>query len=282
VRLLCAARAAGARLDRLWPLALDPDSPAQAAARRALAGASDRAAVDRRAVAEMEAALATGDVPRLRAAAEVGVRRRFVHALSWARRLFRGAPRPAAFEALVACGLGLRAADRLSDAWLEAALERPESPWFDVAACLLGRRPPPGWCARLERALSSTARGGEPAAFAAHLLLALGGGPPPGDLRYLELLGRCAPPARASLAGALVTRGAPFAPLRPHLVELLGSREPLVVELMTNLLPHLDDREHEAALRQALPSVVDDGLRDAVERRLMALAGGTFWQAADA
>src|ERR1019366_9114429 len=155
-------------IERVLTLALDDDLGASEA-RSLVVTWSDRA-IDARLASEMALGLAGREWTRLRHAAWMGLERASPAARVIAQRVLEVAERdPDAIDAAVECARRLREAGALDRSWALAALARPASPIFAVAARAWRRDD--GIRPALEAALGATARGGASAVQAAIALL---------------------------------------------------------------------------------------------------------------
>jgi len=169
----------------------------------------------------------------------------------------------------VECARRLRDAGVLDEAWVLAALARPASPIFAVAARAwrreLGLAPVRK---SLESAMASTARGGASAVQAAISLLGGEPGLSPRDRRLGAVLASAGPPQRAELVHAMCMHGAPLAVVAPHLEELLVSSDPGVSGALIGIAVWLKSSKARALIRSLLPRVVDLELRADIEDAL--------------
>jgi hypothetical protein len=265
LRVLSLVGAPPELLERVLSLALE-DEVGTSEARRLVASWSDPA-IDSRLATEMALALASHDWPRLRCAAFMGLERKGPAARVIASRVLEVAEHDSdAVDAAVECARQLRAAGDIDDAWAHAALGRPESPIFIVAARAWHRDP--GIRPLLERALGSRARGGASAAQAAISLLYGEPALNPRDRRLLAVLEAAGTRERAELVHAMCMRGAPLAAVAPHLEELLVSADPLVSGELLGVAGWLKSPRARALLRGVLGRVVDLELRADIEEAL--------------
>jgi hypothetical protein len=171
-----------------------------------------------------------------------------------------------AVDAAVECAHRLRELGELDDAWALAALDRPESPIFTVAARAWRRSS--AVRIALEAALASGARRGVSRAEAAIALL--WGDPPlsPRDRRLTAVLGAAPPLERAELVHAMCIQGAPLAHVASHLEKLLASSDADVTHALVGVAHWLRSSKGRALLRAALPHIVDAELRADIEEEL--------------
>jgi len=273
LRLLALVGAPPTLLDRVLVLALSDDLGSWEA-RKLIVAWPDRA-TDARLSSEMAMALADRDWARLENAAWMALARGASAARVVAQRVLEVVvTEEGALGAAVACARGLRQLRALDDAWAAAALGRPESPLFVVAA--RAWRGSVAVRVQLEAALASPARGGCSAAEAALSLLA--SEPPwsPRDRRLPAVLAAAPAAERAELVSVMCVRGAPFAAVAPHLEGLFTSSDPMVVEQMQGLLGWLKSPKLHALLRHVLPRVVDADLRAEIEEEL-GHARASYW-----
>jgi hypothetical protein len=268
LRVLALVGLAGAPpelLERVLGLALD-DEIGAAEARALIIGWTDRA-VDARLASEMALALAGRDWTRLRYAAWMALERRSPAARVIAQRVLEVAERdPDAADAAVECARRLHEAGVIDHAWALAALARPESPIFAVAARAWRRET--AVREALEGALGSSARGGASAVQAAIALLH---GEPrlsPRDRRLLAVLEAAAPVYRAELVYAMCMNGAPLAAIGAHLEELLVSSDPNVSGVLIGIGAWLRSSRARSMLRSLLPRIADLELRADIEEAL--------------
>ncbi|HEX4446664.1 MAG TPA: hypothetical protein VH044_08010, partial [Polyangiaceae bacterium] len=265
LRVLSLVGAPPELLDRVLALALEDEIGASEA--RGLVIGWTGKAIDARLTSEMALALAGRDWTRLRYAAWMALERRAPAARVIAQRVLEVAERdPEAADAAVECARRLREAQMLDDGWALAALARPESPIFAVAARAWRRdasaRP------ALEGALTSTARGGASAVQAAIALLHGDPALSPRDRRLAAVLGWAGPAHRAELVHAMCMHGAPLPQVGPHLEELLASADPNVSGALIGVAVWLRSSKAKALLRAVLPRVVDLELRADIEEGL--------------
>lgn len=273
LRLLALVGAPPTLLDRVLILALSDDLGSWEA-RKLIVAWPDRA-TDARLSSEMVMALAERDWARLENAAWMALGRGSPAARVVAQRVLEVVEdEEDALGAGVACARGLHDLGALDDAWAAAALRRPESPIFVVAA--RAWRGSHAVRVELEAALGSPARAGSSAAEAALSLLA--SEPPwsPRDRRLSSVLAGAPPVERAELVSSMCVRGAPFAAVAPHLESLFTSSDPQVVDQMQGLLGWLKSPKLHALLRQVLPRVVDADLRAEIEEEL-GQARASYW-----
>jgi hypothetical protein len=267
LRVLALVGAPAALLGRVLSLALEDDAGASEA-RGLIVSWPDRA-VDARLASEMALALAERDWTRLRYASWMALERGAPAARVIAQRVLEVAEHdPDAIDAAVECARRLRDARALDDAWALAALARPESPVFAVAARAWRRdatiRP------SLENALLSNARGGASAVQAAISLLSGAPGLNPRDRRLGTILESAAPPQRAELVHAMCMHGAPLGVVGKHLDELLVSSDPSVSGALVGVALWLKSPKARALLRSLVPRVPDLELRADIEEALAA------------
>jgi hypothetical protein len=272
LRVLALVGAPPELLERVLAFALDDDVGASEA-RRLVISWPDRA-IDARLASEMALGLAGRDWTRLRHAASIALERGAPAARVIAQRVLEVVEDdPDAVDAAVECARRLRDAGELKDEWAMAALARPESPVFVVAARAWSRDA--SVRSTLEAALASTARGGASAVQAAICLLH--GEPPlsPRDRRLPVVLASAAPCERAELVYAMCMHGAPLSAVGPHLEELLVSADPNVTGTLVGVAVWLESSKARALLRGVLPRVVDVQLRADVEEALG--AQDSYW-----
>jgi hypothetical protein len=265
VRLLALVGAPPELLDRALGLALDVDL-ASSAARELIVAWPDRA-VDVRLVSEMALAIAERDWARVQRAASVALGRGSAAARVVAQRVLEIAEEDAAaVDAAVECAHRLRELGELDDAWALAALARPESPIFTVAARAWRRSS--AVRVALDAALASGARRGSSRAEAAIALL--WGDPPlsPRDRRLTAVLAAAPPLQRAELVHAMCIQGAPLAHVASHLERLLASSDADVAHALVGVAHWLRSPKGQALLRAALPHIVDGELRADIEEEL--------------
>ena len=255
-------------LERILALSLE-DEIGASEARGLVISWPDRA-IDARLSAEMALALAGRDWTRLRYAAWMALDRGAPAARVIAARVLEVAERESeAVDAAVECARRLRDAGVLDEAWVLAALARPASPIFAVAARAwrreLGLAPVRK---SLESAMASTARGGASAVQAAISLLGGEPGLSPRDRRLGAVLASAGPPQRAELVHAMCMHGAPLAVVAPHLEELLVSSDPGVSGALIGIAVWLKSSKARALIRSLLPRVVDLELRADIEDAL--------------
>jgi hypothetical protein len=265
LRLLALVGAPPELLDRALGLALDVDL-ASSAVRELILAWPDRA-VDRRLTSEMALAVAERDWGRVQCAASVALGRGSPAARVIAQRVLEIAEKDeGAVDAAVECANRLRALGTLDDAWALAALGRPESPIFTVAARVWRR------CGAVRGALeaalgSATCRGASRAEAAIALLW---GDPPlsPRDRRLTAALAAAPPLERAELVHAMCIQGAPLAHVAAHLEELLVSSDAGVTHALVGVAHWVRSAKGQALLRAALPRVLDVELRADIEEEL--------------
>ncbi len=223
--------------------------------------------VDRRLVSAMALALAERDWPRVQCAASVALGRDAPAARVLAQRVLEVVEEDeGAIDAAIECAHRLRSSGALDDAWALAALARPDSPLFTVAARVWRRSGPVRRV--LEDALASQGQRGASAAEAAMALL--WGEPPMSarDRRLPTVLAAAPPIERAELVHAMCIRRAPLSSVAPHLVDLLASVEPGVARALVGIAQWLRSAKGRALLKSALPNVVDDALRADIAQEL--------------
>jgi hypothetical protein len=266
LRILALLGAPAELLDRVLALALDDDLGASEA-RGLVVSWSDRA-IEARLDSAMALALAERDWTRLRYAAWLALERGAPAAAVIAQRVLEVAERePDAVDAAVECARHLRETGALDDAWAFAALRRPESPIFAVAA-RAWRRDDDAARAALEAALASPARGGASAVQAAVALLHAEPGISPRDRRLVGVLDSAAACERAELVHAMCMHGATLAVVGPQLEELLASTDPTVTGALVGVALWLKSPKSRALLREVLPRVVDVELRADIEEAI--------------
>ena len=269
LRVLALVGAPPELLDRVLALALDDDLGASEA-RGLMVSWPDRT-IDARLASEMALALAERDWTRLRYAAWLALERGAPAARVIAQRVLEVAEgEPDAIDAAVECARHLRDAGTLDDAWAFAALRRPESPIFAVAARAC-KRDDGAVRAALEAALSSPARGGASAVQAAVALLHADPGISPRDRRLVAVLESAAACERAELVHAMCARGGPLSVVGPQLEELLVSSDPSVTGALVGVALWLKSPKARALLRGVLPRVIDVELRVDIEEALGSL-----------
>ena len=265
LRVLALVGAPPELLGRVLALALE-DEVGASEARGLVISWPDRT-IDARLASEMALALAGRDWTRLRYAAWMALARGAPAARVIAQRVLEVAEHdPEALDAAVECARRLRDAGALDAAWGLAALARPESPIFAVAAKAWRRDE--GVRAALEAALASTARGGASAVQAAIALLHGDPGLNPRDRRLVAVLESAAPSQRAELVHAMCVHGAPLATVASHLEQLLVSADPNVSGALIGVAMWLRSSRARALLRSALPRVVDLELYADIEEGL--------------
>jgi hypothetical protein len=273
LRLLSLVGAPPELLDRALGLALDADLASSAA--RELILAWPGRAVDRRLASEMALALAERDWARVQCAASVALGRGAPAALVIAQRVLEVAEDDeGAVDAAVECAHRLRALGALDEAWALAALGRPASPIFTVAARVWRRSG--AVRGALEAALASPARHGVSRAEAAISLL--WGDPPlsPRDRRLPAVLVAAPPVERAELVHAMCIQGAPLGLIAPHLEALLTSSDPGVAHALIGIAHWLRSPKGQALLRAALPRVTDEELKADIEGEIGARSA-PYW-----
>ncbi|HLK35146.1 MAG TPA: hypothetical protein VKU41_00250 [Polyangiaceae bacterium] len=274
LRLLALVGPPSEILDRVLVLALDDDLGSSEA--RALVVSWTDRVVDTRLTSEMVLALAEQDWTRLRYAAWLALERGAPAARVIAQRVLEVAERePDAVDAAVECARYLWASGHLDDTWAFAALARPESPIFAVAAQAC-RHHGDSVRAALEAALGSTARGGASAVQAAVALLHADPAISPRDRRLAGVLDTATTCERAELVYAMCVRGAPLGVVAPHLEELFASSDPGVTGALVGLALWLKSPKARALLRGVLPRVVDVELRADIEEALGS-SPAPFW-----
>jgi hypothetical protein len=252
-------------LERILALALE-DEIGASEARRLVIAWPDRA-IDARLTSEMALALAARDWTRLGYAAWMALDRGAPAARVIAQRVLEVAERDSeAIDAAVECARRLREAGVLDEAWVLAALARPASPIFAVAARAWRRDP--SVRASLESAMASNARGGASAVQAEISLLHGEPGLSPRDRRLAAVLASAAAPERAELVHAMCMHGAPFAVVGTQLEELLVSADPNVSGALVGIAVWLKSSRARALLRSVLPRIVDLELRTDIEDAL--------------
>jgi hypothetical protein len=267
LRVLAIAGAPVDLLDRVLALALDDDL-GSSQARGIVVGWPDRT-IDARLASEMAMALASREWERLRHAAWMALERSAPAARVIAQRVLEVAERdPDAVDAAVECARGLREAGALDRDWALAALSRPASPIFSVAAKAWRRDA--GVRTALESALASPARAGASAVQAAIALLQSEPVLNPRDRRLATVLESAGPPHRAELVHVMCVQGAPLAAVSVHLEELLVSADPHVSGALVGVSAWLRSAKAKALLRSVLPRVVDVELRVDIEDGLAA------------
>jgi hypothetical protein len=233
-------------VDHLWSIATshassDPRERWQMSyaihwASEVLVQMKDAPALDARIVEAGAEARSSGDYEKLVRLVSIGCRRRLPGALELATRCIDALDEePALLDAAIQCGYALLHAERIDEEWLLDLLTKPESLRFGIVTCIVRHRPSPPGLAALERALSSTARGGAAAAAAAEALAAINA-LATDDPRLDGILARAPERERSSLAGALVRLGAPLSNLRGHVMGLLtGANEEAAREMLEDL-----------------------------------------------
>ncbi len=265
LRVLAMVGAPPEMLDRILALALEDDIGAPEA--RALVVSWPERAVDARLTSEMALGLASRDWARLHHASWMALERGAPAARVIAQRVLEVAEHePDAVDAAVECARRLRDAGILDRAWVLAALARPESPMFVVAARAWRRDA--AVSGPLETALKSPARGGVSAVQAAISLLHGDPGLSPRDRRLVAVLDSVGPSQRAELVHAMCMHGAPLAIVGPKLEELLVSTDPKVTGPLIGVAGWLTSPRARALLRAALPRLVDAELRADIEESL--------------
>jgi hypothetical protein len=273
LRVLSLVGAPPELLDRALGLALDADLASSAA--RELVLAWPGGAVDRRLASEMALALAERDWARVQCAASVALGRGAPAARVIAQRVLEVAEDDeGAVDAAVECAHRLRALGALDEAWALAALGRPASPIFTVAARVWRRSG--AVRAALEAALASPARQGVSRAEAAIALL--WGDPPlsPRDRRLPAVLAAAPPVERAELVHAMCIQGAPLAHIASHLEALLTSSDPGVAHALIGVAHWLRSPKGQALLRAALPRVTDEELKADIEGEI-GTSSAPYW-----
>jgi hypothetical protein len=265
LRVLAMVAAPPEMLDRILAIALEDDIGASEA--RALIVNWPERAVDARLASEMALGLAGRDWARLHHASWMALERGAPAARVIAQRVLEVAEHePDAADAAVECARRLRDAGVLDQAWVLAALARPESPMFVVAARAWRRDATVS--GSLETALTSPARGGVSAVQAAISLLHGDPGLSPRDRRLVAVLDSVGPSQRAELVHAMCMHGAPLAIVGPKLEELLVSTDPKVTGPLVGVAGWLTSPRARALLRAALPRLVDAELRADIEESL--------------
>jgi hypothetical protein len=265
LRLLALVGAPAELLDRVMTLALDDDLGSWEA-RKLIVAWPDRSS-DSRLTSDMAMALAERDWGRLENAAWMALGRGLPAARVIAMRVLEVIEEDeGALGAAVACARGLREQGVLDDAWAAAALARPQSPLFVVAA--RAWRGSAGARAAFEAALGSPARNGASAAEAAVALLAAEPALGTRDRRLAAVLSAAPPLERADLVAMMCVRGATFAQVAAHLDGLLTSSDEAVTERMQGVVAWLKSPKLDPLLRHALPRIVDAELRTEIEQQL--------------
>ena len=264
LRLLGLVGAPAELLDRALGLALDVDL-ASSAVRDLVVAWPDRA-VDARLTSEMALAVAERDWARVQCAASVALGRGSPAARVIAQRVLEIAEDDeAAVDAAVECAYRLRTSRAIDDDWALAALARPDSPIFTVAARVWRKS---GLVrSALEAALVAPCRGASRAEAAIALLWA---DPPlsPRDRRLTAVLAAAPPIERAELIHAMCIQGAPFGHVAVHLRGLLESSDVAVTRALIGIARWMRSSKGRALLRSALPRVVDVELRADIEEEL--------------
>jgi hypothetical protein len=263
LELLAVVGAPAEGVDVLLAYAFDDDDATFAAA-NALATAQDET-LDARLAAHMEEALAGRDDERFERASRTAFKRRGEGALAVARNVLA---RVDDEEDLI--NMAVRCAQALSpeelQAWAVEALAHPDRASFEVAAraCF----PAKGRVrARLEEALSSSARGGASATEAAVALLRAEPKMKVRDRRLVPILGAAPLAARAGLLAVMLGFGAPLAPLERHVEELYTSSDVTVTSQLA-WTPGSLGKRGRALLLRVLPKVVDAELRAEIDDAL--------------
>jgi hypothetical protein len=165
----------------------------------------------------------------------------------------------------------LRAAGRFDEAWIDAALERPDLERFGVAA-RMAKRPS---CQRaLERALTCDAREGASAADAAATLLRWRPRPiSKRDPRVLAALRAATPAAAMDLLEVLLARRAATRDVMPALARIFESRDPDDIERALELVTWAWSRPR--TMRALVTRVQDETVRRALEEVLC--RGDEYW-----
>ncbi len=265
LRVLSLVGAPPELIERVLALGLDDDLGSSDA--RTLVVSWPVRAIDTRLASEMALALAERDWTRLRYAAWMALERGAPAGRVIAQRVLEVAEQDAdAADAAVECARQLRKAGALSDAWALAALARPASPIFDVAArawrgATLAR-------GALEAALQSRERGGLAAAQAAVALLHGDPGFSPRDRRLVPILEAIAPAERAELVHAMCMHGPRLSVVGPHLEVLAASGDASVTGALVGIAHWLGSPRGRALLRRVLPRVLDRDLRADIEDAL--------------
>lgn len=273
LRLLSLVGAPPQVLERVMKLARGDESGAWEA-RKLLVAWPDRR-IDSQLVSTMAVALAERDWARLQNVAWVALGRGGPAARVVSQRVLELADESEdAVDAAVVCASRMRELGMLDDAWAGAALRRPESPLFEVAA--RAWRGSPGVREPLEAALESRARKGASAAVAAESLV--NGSPPlsPKDRRLRAVLAGAPPTNRADLIVSLCVRGAPFAVIEPYLEPLLTSADPYVTQTLSGIPGWLKSPKARALYKRILPRVVDEELRGEIQE-LLGEAPAPYW-----
>jgi hypothetical protein len=231
--------------------------------------------IDARLASEMALALADRDWERLQNASSMALDRGAPAACVIAQCVLEVAEHDEeAVDAAVVCARGLQSLGQLADTWTLAALARPESTLFTVAA--RAWRKSSSARVALEAALSSSARAGSSAVEAAIALL--NADPPlgPSDHRLRTILADVSPPHRAELIVAMCVRGAPLSLVARHLESLFASSDPRVTSTMMGIAAWLKSSRGRSLLRRVLPRVVDSDLRADIEEELGEVVA-PFW-----
>jgi hypothetical protein len=265
LRLLALVGAPPHVIDRVLVLALD-DELGSSVARSLVVAWPDRS-IDTRLTSAMALALASRDWTRLRNASWAALERGAPAAFVIAQRVLEVAEHePDAVDAAIECARRLRDTGVLEGRWARAALARPESPIFVVAA--RAWRKEPDLRRPLEAALGSPARGGASAVHAAIALLNAEPPLPPRDRRLAAILASAVPVQRAELLHAMCMHGAPLGVVGPHLAELLVSADPDVTGRLVGVASWLRSPRARALLGRIAPNVVDGELRADIELAL--------------
>lgn len=273
LRMLSLVGAPPEVLDRVMALALGDESGAWEA-RKLLVAWPDRR-IDSQLVSTMAVALAERDWMKLQNVAWVALGRGGPAARVVSQRALELAEESEdAVDAAVVCASRMRELGMIDDAWAAAALLRPESPLFEVAA--RAWRGSAAVRAPLEAALESTARKGASAAVAAESLV--NGSPPlsPKDRRLRGVLAGAPPTRRADLIVALCVRGAPFAVIEPYLEPLLTSADPYVTQTLSGIPAWMRSPKARALYKRILPRIVDEVLRGEIQE-LLGEAPAPYW-----
>ncbi|HEX8794766.1 MAG TPA: hypothetical protein VF765_27655 [Polyangiaceae bacterium] len=273
LRMLSLVGAPPEVLERVMALALGDETGAWEARKLLVAWPDKR--IDSQLVSTMAVALAERDWAKLQNVAWVALGRGGPAARVVSQRVLELAEESEdAVDAAVVCASRMRELGMIDDAWAVAALLKPESPLFEVAA-----RAWRGSAAVREPlfvALESTARKGSSAAVAAESLV--NGSPPlsPKDRRLRSVLAGAPPSHRADLIVALCVRGAPFAVIEPYLEPLLTSADPYVTQTLSGIPAWMRSPKARALYRRILPRIVDEELRGEIQE-LLGEAPAPYW-----
>jgi hypothetical protein len=265
VRLLALVGAPAELLDRALRLALDVEL-ASPSARDLVLAWPDRT-IDTRLASELAVAVAERAWERAQRAASMALGRGSPAARVIAQRVLEIAREDeAAVDAAVECAYRLRELKELDEGWALAALRRPESPIFTVAARVWRKNA--AVRGALEAALASPARSGASRADAAIALLWADPPLSPRDRRLGTVLSGAPPRQRAELVHAMCMHGAPLSHVARHLEELLASTDTDVANALVGVAQWLRSPKARALLRAALPRILDAELRADVEEEL--------------